>query len=224
MTAVVRLCVAAAPKRVLAKAGPVLVVLIAVATGGCAARAGVPRPFPGASIPPGAGEAPPDRVEAPVVGVDPPSARVEPLVEPDATPTLAAIVTTALELRGMPYRNGGSDPSGFDCSGFMQYVFARHGTALPREVRDQYRVGREIDRDDVQAGDLLFFETVSRGASHVGMALGDGQFVHAPSSRGVVRVEPYTAVYWARRFVGARRVLAPAVAENPLAGTVRSSR
>ena len=224
MTAVVRPCVAAAPKRVLAKAGPVVVVLIAVATGGCAARAGVPRPFPGASIPPGAGEAPPERVEAPVDGVGPPSARVEPLVEPDAPPTLAAIVTTALELRGMPYRNGGSDPSGFDCSGFMQYVFARHGTALPREVRDQYRIGREIDLGDVQAGDLLFFETVSRGASHVGMALGNGQFVHAPSSRGVVRVEPYTAVYWARRFVGARRVLAPAVAENPLAGTVRSSR
>ena len=224
MTAVVRLCAGAAPKRMLRKAGPVLVVLIAVATIGCAARAGVPRPFPGASIPPGAGEAPSDRVEAPVDGVDPPSARVEPLAEPDAAPTLAAIVMTALELRGMPYRNGGSDPSGFDCSGFMQYVFARHGTALPREVRDQYRIGREIDLGDVQAGDLLFFETVSRGASHVGMALGDGRFVHAPSSRGVVRVEPYTAVYWARRFVGARRVLAPAVAENPLPGTVRSSR
>ena len=228
MTAVVRLCVRAAPKRLLLNAGPVLVVMIAVATGGCAARAGVPRPFPGASIPPGAGEAPSDRVEAPVDGVDPadqPLARVEPLAEPDAAPTLAAIVMTALELRGMPYRNGGSDPSGFDCSGFMQYVFARHGTALPREVRDQYQIGREIDLGDVQAGDLLFFETVSRGASHVGMALGDGLFVHAPSSRGVVRVEPYTAVYWARRFVGARRVLAPAVAENlPLQGTVRSSR
>ena len=89
----------------------------------------------------------------------------------------------------------------------MQYVFARVGAMLPREVRDQYHVGRRIDWDDVKAGDLLFFETVSRGASHVGMALGEGRFVHAPSSRGVVRVEPYTASYWARRFVGARRVV-----------------
>jgi len=85
-------------------------------------------------------------------------------------------------------------------------VFGRHGLAMPREVRDQYRVGRRIDLDDVREGDLLFFETVTRGASHVGIALGQGRFVHAPSSRGVVRVEPYTASYWARRFVGARRV------------------
>jgi cell wall-associated NlpC family hydrolase len=107
----------------------------------------------------------------------------------------------------VPYRNGGSDPSGFDCSGFVQYVFAKFGTALPREVRDQYQAGKPIDLDDVAAGDLLFFETVSRGASHVGMAVGDGQFVHAPSSRGVVRVERYSVSYWASRFVGARRVV-----------------
>jgi cell wall-associated NlpC family hydrolase len=116
------------------------------------------------------------------------------------------VIRTALEFLGVPYRNGGSDPSGFDCSGFVQWVFGRHGTALPREVHDQYRIGHAIDLQDVRAGDLLFFETVSRGASHVGIALGDGRFVHAPSSRGVVRVEPYTASYWAWRFVGARRV------------------
>jgi cell wall-associated NlpC family hydrolase len=107
----------------------------------------------------------------------------------------------------VPYRNGGSDPSGFDCSGFVQYVFARFGTALPREVRDQYQAGKPIDLDEVEAGDLLFFETVSRGASHVGMAVGGGQFVHAPSSRGVVRVERYSVSYWASRFVGARRIV-----------------
>src|SRR5690606_33515964 len=101
---------------------------------------------------------------------------------------------------------GGSDPSGFDCSGFVQWVFARHGTALPREVRDQYRVGRGIGRDQVEPGDLVFFETVSRGASHVGIALGNGEFVHAPSSRGVVRVERYDGSYWSQRWVGARRV------------------
>jgi cell wall-associated NlpC family hydrolase len=124
------------------------------------------------------------------------------------------VLQTALSFRGTPYRNGGSDPSGFDCSGFVQWVFARHGTPLPREVKDQYRVGRTIDRDDVQPGDLVFFETVSRGASHVGIALGNGEFVHAPSSRGVVRVERYDGSYWSPRWVGARRVTSDALATD----------
>jgi cell wall-associated NlpC family hydrolase len=88
----------------------------------------------------------------------------------------------------------------------VQWVFAQHGTALPREVREQFRLGRTIDDDEVHAGDLVFFETVSRGASHVGIALGDGTFIHAPSSRGVVRVERYTSDYWSKRWVGARRL------------------
>ena len=123
-------------------------------------------------------------------------------------------MATALTYRGTPYRNGGSDPSGFDCSGFVQWVYSRHGLALPREVKDQFLVGDEIASDDVKAGDLVFFETVSRGPSHVGIALGNGEFVHAPSSRGVVRVERYDAAYWSRRWVGARRVLAPGEADD----------
>jgi cell wall-associated NlpC family hydrolase len=134
------------------------------------------------------------------------------------------LIATALGFRGVPYRNGGSDPSGFDCSGLVQYVFAQFGTPLPREVRDQYRAGRSIDLNDVEPGDLLFFETVSRGASHVGMAVGRGEFVHAPSERGVVRVERYDASYWARRFVGARRVVEPETRRShetsPVAGSV----
>jgi cell wall-associated NlpC family hydrolase len=119
-----------------------------------------------------------------------------------ATPLIA----TALSYRGVPYRNGGSDPGGFDCSGFVQWVFAQQGRALPREVRDQYQLGKPVDPDDVKPGDLVFFETVSRGASHVGIALGNDQFVHAPSSRGVVRVESFTIEYWKQRYVGARRL------------------
>jgi cell wall-associated NlpC family hydrolase len=107
---------------------------------------------------------------------------------------------------GTPYRYSGSDPSGFDCSGFVQWVFARHGTAVPREVRDQYRVGKKIDDDEVKPGDLVFFETVAKGASHVGIAIGNGEFIHAPSSKGVVRVERLTSSYWAQRYVGARRI------------------
>ncbi len=176
-----------------------LLLLASLAGVGCATTGtntrAVPRPFPGAPLPP----ASPDSPDAPTpVGSEP--------VDAADLPDLPALVATALNLRGAAYRNGGSDPSGFDCSGFVQWVFAQHGTALPREVREQFRVGEEIDDDEVHAGDLVFFETVSRGASHVGIALGDGAFVHAPSSRGVVRVERYTNGYWSERWVGARRL------------------
>ena len=177
--------------------GPLLVALLAASLSACAARGGrqdppVPRPFPGAALPPGAVES-------------------EPPVEPEpAAPSTAGnlpgLVAMALGYRGVPYRDGGSDPSGFDCSGFMQYVFRQIGAILPREVRDQFRTGIKVDRSDIEPGDLVFFETVSRGASHVGLAIGGDEFVHAPSSRGVVRVERLTSSYWARRYVGARRV------------------
>lgn len=119
----------------------------------------------------------------------------------------SGLIATAMALRGTPYVNGGSEPTrGFDCSGFVQWVFARHGTSLPRETREQYDEGERIDRRDIQPGDLVFFQTVSRGPSHVGIAIGAGEFVHAPSSRGVVRVENYTSNYWSSRWVGARRI------------------
>jgi cell wall-associated NlpC family hydrolase len=166
-------------------------VILAILATGCAAKGPVtatPRPFPGATVPP---RSLPEDVRA-----------AEPItVQPE-------VVSLALSLRGTPYKNGGSDLEGFDCSGFVQWVFAHNGLALPREVKDQYRTGRDIDTDDVKAGDLVFFQTVSPGASHVGIALGGGEFVHAPSSRGVVRVEKYTSGYWADRWVGARRVSA----------------
>ena len=117
-----------------------------------------------------------------------------------------SLVGTALQLRGAPYRNGGADPAGFDCSGFTQYVFARHGLSLPRAVRDQFTTGTSVKPDEVEAGDLLFFTTTEPGASHVAIAVGADQFVHAPSSTGVVRVERLTARYWSTRFLGARRL------------------
>jgi cell wall-associated NlpC family hydrolase len=163
--------------------------LLSATAGACATSGNAPRPqpFPGANVP-----APsPEREEPTSTG----------------RPVPSALIATALALRGTPYLNGGSEPErGFDCSGFVQWVFARHGLTLPREVRDQYDEGQRIARGDVQAGDLVFFHTVSRGASHVGIALGAGEFVHAPSSRGVVRVERYTSAYWSSRWVGARRV------------------
>jgi cell wall-associated NlpC family hydrolase len=137
------------------------------------------------------------------------SARSAPTPTPPAAEPAApqvALVDSALSFRGTPYRNGGSDPSGFDCSGFTQWVFAQHGVALPREVIEQFKVGKKIDLDDLQPGDLVFFHTVSRGASHVGIFVADDQFVHAPSSKGVVRVESISSSYWAPRFLGARRL------------------
>ena len=177
-----------------ALASIVIALLIVTAITGCATKGGVatPRPFPGAALPPSAPTRP-GEVTAPGEAAT-------------ASPAVADLIATALTLRGTPYLNGGTDPSGFDCSGFVQWVFARHGTGLPREVRDQYRVGRNIDEDEVKPGDLVFFETVAKGASHVGIAIGNGEFVHAPSSRGVVRVEKFTSAYWAKRWVGARRV------------------
>jgi cell wall-associated NlpC family hydrolase len=111
-----------------------------------------------------------------------------------------------LSLQGAPYRNGGSDPSGFDCSGFVAYVFGQQGLALPRTVSEQYAAGREVPADALEPGDLVFFSTVARGATHVGIAVSASEFVHAPSSSGVVRVERLTAPYWSSRFVGIRRV------------------
>ena len=117
-----------------------------------------------------------------------------------------ALVGTALDLRGVPYKNGGTDPAGFDCSGFTQYVFARYGVPLPREVRDQFKAGEPVELERLEPGDLIFFATTTSGASHVGIAVGGNAFVHAPSSTGVVRVERLSSSYWAPRIVGGRRV------------------
>ena len=186
-------------------------VALAASLSACAAREGVPRPFPGAALPP-------TRTPDPVAEGRPeghvPEAPDAPPAGTESSPGRAGVeagtldvVAMALGYRGVPYRLGGSDPAGFDCSGFVQYVFKQVGALLPRQVWEQFAVGREIDREDVLAGDLVFFQTVSKGASHVGLAIGDGQFIHAPSTNGVVRVERLASSYWAPRFVGARRVV-----------------
>ena len=160
----------------------------------CASTGAVPKPFPM-----------PARAGTPQAGSDAASA---PARAATGEPDWYALVGTALDLRGVRYRDGGADPQGFDCSGFTQYVFARHGIALPRAVREQFGIGQEV-RDDVAPGDLLFFATTEPGASHVAISVGGDEFVHAPSSTGVVRVEHLSARYWSQRFIGARRVTPP---------------
>jgi cell wall-associated NlpC family hydrolase len=168
-----------------------LIVLAALCSA-CASTGAVPRPFPlpGTAPAPGAPMSP-----------STPSA-------PDALRGFDgyALVGTALSFRGVPYRNGGTDPNGFDCSGFTQYVFARYGVTLPREVREQFKQGKSVSVRDVLPGDLIFFSTTDPGPSHVGIAVGAEEFVHAPSSTGVVRVERMGSSYWAPRYLGARRV------------------
>ena len=170
------------------------VMAAAVVTGACASTGAVPRPFPQ----PGGTPSPTGAASSPAAPVSP--------SPPRAVVDTYALTGTALSLRGVPYRNGGTDPAGFDCSGFTQYVFGRHGIALPREVKEQFAAGLPIRTDEIAPGDLMFFTTVGPGASHVGIALGGDEFVHAPSSTGVVRVERLSALYWSQRFVGARRV------------------
>ena len=108
----------------------------------------------------------------------------------------------------MPYRLGGTDPvRGFDCSGLVTYVFNRLGYSVPRVVEQQYGVGTKIKPNQIRAGDLLFFATSGRQASHVAIAIDHHRFVHAPSGGGVVRVEDLSSRYWSARFIAARRWL-----------------
>jgi cell wall-associated NlpC family hydrolase len=185
------------------------VLLVAAAcSGGCAASGYTPKPFPA----PG-GAAPAHRAPSHPAPADLPAPPISAASPDSAPPTPVsgidsyALVGAALSLRGTPYKNGGTDPQGFDCSGFTQYVFSQFGLPLPRAVREQYRVGKAVKAEDLAPGDILFFTTTDPGPSHVAIAIGGDQFVHAPSSTGVVRVERLGSSYWSPRYLGARRVV-----------------
>ncbi len=114
----------------------------------------------------------------------------------------------ALGYLGIRYRRGGSSPeTGFDCSGFVRHVFGETlGLELPHNAKAISLQGKRVDQTELQPGDLVFFNTMRRAFSHVGIYLGDGLFVHAPSAGGKVRIEDMTERYWSRRYNGARRV------------------
>lgn len=118
------------------------------------------------------------------------------------------LVQEGLGYLGIPYRFGGTSPeTGLDCSGLVQQVFRNAlGLDMPRTASEMARVGEGIRKDDLKPGDLVFFNTMRRTFSHVGIYLGDNQFLHAPSAGGKVRVDDMTDSYWLRRFTGARRV------------------
>ncbi len=121
----------------------------------------------------------------------------------------SGIVNTAMGFIGVPYRYGGNGPQdgGFDCSGLVRSAVQRAlGQSLPRRAADQAHATRTIQKDELQPGDLVFFNTMKRAFSHVGIYVGDNKFIHAPSSGKLVRVENMNNNYWQSRFNGARRV------------------
>ena len=119
------------------------------------------------------------------------------------------LILKGLEMVGVNYRRGGTDPdAGLDCSGFVQLVFRDAiGLGLPRTSREMSEVGDRVDRQELKAGDLVFFNTMRRAFSHVGIYLGEGRFMHSPRPGGEVRVEDMGSSYWVKRYNGARRVV-----------------
>ncbi len=143
----------------------------------------------------------------------------------DPSAGLEEISIEAMALVGTPYRYGGNTPdSGFDCSGLVRYVVQRAASVnLPRTAAEMGTRGFALERRDVASGDLVFFNTTGRPNSHVGIYVGQNRFVHAPATGGTVRLEDMSKPYWARRYMGARRVVAvsnlPDLPASPVVAT-----
>jgi cell wall-associated NlpC family hydrolase len=117
------------------------------------------------------------------------------------------LVVNAMGYLGTPYRRGGTGQQGFDCSGFVQAMYENTlGLVLPHNAKAQAASTEKIDKTELQPGDLVFFNTLRRAFSHVGIYIGEGKFIHSPRSGGEVRIEDMRESYWAKRFNGARRV------------------
>ena len=126
----------------------------------------------------------------------------------DWSATAQEVLMSALSLTGIKYQYGGNSPdSGFDCSGFVRYVFQQAANlTLPHGARALSQLGQVVTREQLQPGDLVFFNTLKSAFSHVGIYLGDNRFIHAPSTGGGVHVVDMSDDYWASRFNGARRL------------------
>ena len=121
------------------------------------------------------------------------------------------LVVSAMGFLGVPYRRGGSSAeTGFDCSGFVKAMYEQTlGLILPRRANEQAMATQKIDRQDLQPGDLVFFNTLRRAFSHVGIYIGGNKFIHSPKPGAQVRVEDMGVPYWSKRCDGARRVVEP---------------
>ena len=128
------------------------------------------------------------------------------------------LVMQAMGLLGVPYKRGGtSEEKGFDCSGFVRYMYEKSvGLVLPRRAEEQAKVTEEISRSELKPGDLVFFNTLKRTFSHVGIYVGEGKFIHSPRPSKAVRVDDMREAYWQQRFNGARRVQVDKLQNEPL--------
>lgn len=126
------------------------------------------------------------------------------------------LVVNAMGFLGVPYKRGGnSAETGFDCSGFVRAMYEQSvGLILPRQAIEQAKAAQNIDHSDLQPGDLVFFNTMRRSFSHVGIYVGEGKFIHSPRSGSQVRVEDMNESYWKKRFNGARRVTIEALRQH----------
>jgi cell wall-associated NlpC family hydrolase len=116
------------------------------------------------------------------------------------------IVIRAISLLGAPYKWGGSGPSAFDCSGLVQFVHNELGITVPRTAEEQYRAATQVDVDDIEPGDLLFFKIRGRNVSHVAIYAGSGRFVHAPQTGRPIEIRPLNDGYYRPRLAGAGRL------------------
>jgi murein DD-endopeptidase len=126
-----------------------------------------------------------------------------PVTDPGSADRAAS---SALRMVGKPYRYGGSTPAGFDCSGLVQYSYKQAGVTLPRATDSQLRASQPLRGQHLRRGDLLFFDQEGKKKSHVGIYLGDGRFVHAPSSGKAVRTDRLDSPYWKKHLSEARRI------------------
>lgn len=136
------------------------------------------------------------------------------------------MVLTAMNFLGVPYRRGGDSDHGFDCSGFTRHIFELSlGLVLPRRADEQASASGliKVRRDELRPGDLVFFNTLRRTFSHVGIYVGEGKFIHSPRAGGEVRVEDMRMAYWMKRFTGARRADTSAATSTAAAPTPAAS-
>lgn len=124
-----------------------------------------------------------------------------------AETSVSELNETATKYLGVRYSYGGTSAKGFDCSGYVRHVFKELGIdSLSRTSGEMYQQGDKVEKSDLQAGDLVFFNTSGRGVSHVGIYIGSGQFIHASTSKGVVKTSINDKYYWGSKYVGAKRV------------------
>lgn len=138
----------------------------------------------------------------------PPAGASAPAPASASSPARSEALLQALLALGIDYRPGGASPvTGFDCSGLVAHVYREAwGMRLPQNARAQSQLGMPVNLSELEAGDLVFYDTLKRPFSHVGIYIGDGRFVHAPKSGARVRVESIRSSYWSQRFNGARRI------------------